>query len=64
MTVVCEILQMLLQAGERSAAYLMMKTVFQVSEIEFPLEIDKQSDGRRFHAEQFASLLREILEPE
>ena len=55
---------MLLQAGERSAAYLMMKTVFQVSEIEFPLEIDKQSDGRRFHAEQFASLLREILEPE
>lgn len=64
LTVVCEILQMLLQAGELSAAFLMMKTAFQVSGTEFPLEMDKEPDSGAFHAEQFAALLREILEPE
>ena len=63
MTAVCESLQMLLQAGELSAAVLMIKTVFQVSGIEFPLEMDKEPDSRAFHAEQFAALLWEILEP-
>ena len=64
LTVVCEILQMLLQAGEPSAAFLMIKTVFQVSGTEFPLKMDQEPDSRAFHAEQFAALLCEILGPE
>lgn len=64
LTIICEILRALLQAGELSAAHLMMKNVFLVSEIELPLEMDKQSGSRRFQIEQFTALLREILERE
>ena len=64
LTVICEILQMLLQAGELSAAFLVEKTVFQVSETEFPLEMEKDPDSRGFHVKQFAALLLEIFEQE
>ena len=62
LTIVCEILQVLLQSGELSAAGFVIESIFQLSEIEFPLEIDTDVENISFNLEQYMELLSEILE--
>lgn len=62
LAVVCEILQVLLRAGELSAAILVIETVCRTSKIELPLEVNKDLTCYSFNMEQFVELLNEILE--
>ena len=40
----------------------MIESIFQLSEIEFPLEIDTDVENISFNLEQYVELLSEILE--
>lgn len=62
LAVVCEILQVLLQAGELSAAILVIENVCRTSKIELPLDVNKDLTCCSFNTEQFAESLIEILE--
>ena len=60
--VVCEMLQILLQSRELSAAYLAVEIICQVNEVEFPLGLVNDFDIESFYIEQFVDLLHEVLE--
>ena len=64
LAVVCEILQVLLRAGELSAASLVIETVCRTSKIEPSLELNKELACYSFNIEQFVELLHELLYPE
>ncbi len=61
LTVICDMLQVLLQAKELPAAVLVIKTICQVSESEFPLKTGKNLDSQNFNIEQLIEILSEIL---
>ena len=63
LTIVCEMLQILLRAGELSALGLIVETICEVSRIELPPEMVRNPNTQNFIVEQFAELLGEILTP-
>lgn len=62
LAVACEMLQVLLRAGELPAAYLAVEIICQVNEVEFPLGLVNDFDIESFYIEQFVDLLHEVLE--
>lgn len=61
LAVVFEILQVLLQSGELSAASLVVETVCQVNESESPLESDKDLGNSSHNIERFITFLNEVI---
>lgn len=62
LAVVCEILQALLQAGELSAASLVLETICQVNESESPLGSDKDLVNSSLNIERFVTFLIEVID--
>lgn len=62
LAVVCEILQALLQAGELSAASLVVETICQVNESESPLGSDKDLVNSSLNIERFVTFLIEVID--
>ena len=62
LTIVCEILEALLEDGELPAAYVVIETACRMGDVDFPLEGDTDFGYIRFHLEKFAELLCEALE--
>ena len=63
LAIVCEILQVLLRAGELSAVSLVIETVCRTSKIELPTEVNQDLACCSFNMELFVELLNETLEP-
>jgi hypothetical protein len=61
LAVACEMLQVLLRAGELPAANLVVDTICQMSEIDLPRGTDKQLDKGSFDIKCFVELLIEVL---
>ena len=62
LAVVCEILQVLLGAGQFSAACLAIKIIFHSTKVELPTTIAKcKNDIHFYYMEQLVELLSEIL---
>ena len=63
LAIVCEILQVLLRAGELSAVSLVIETVCRTSKIELSTEVNQDLACCSFNMELFVELLNETLEP-
>ena len=61
LSVVCEILQVMIRAGELTAASLVVEAIYRMSKIELSLEGLWNRNLQSFFIEQFVDILCEIL---